>query len=728
MMKLIKFLLISVSALFVVADTLACYIPEYPVSDLYMYRVCESVPEEVEWINPMSKENCLAWQDITSQDIPLKDIYEVVYKMKLEEFEKLYRGVAIEHCNEFCKWITSKDTTILEFLYVAKTNEYIRSKVNSAWYYPTMDIGTQLSLEDVLDRALTSKDKKLRDRYLLQAVRALVSLERYADCMRLWIDEVSKLPEENVMRQLISPYIAGVEIRLKESGEWAKFSAQIEGVKSLQYRYDKSEEQLTEVQGLSLVCKRYPNNKQIPHLLQSFVRELEEDAYMLRYYDFYNIRNIYNTNYEELYSLSLKMAKNKSVKNRALWYYTLAFLSELNNKLSDASSFLSMAEKLVKDELLEGSIKVMRIYIDAKISKYDRAYERKLHNQLKWLDNKIAKDITEDVVDKVAEGAYEMQRGESFYYWNDMLRRIVLSVVSPRMIEAGKHVRALQLTNMADNRLLSLVDKQYIYYWGENSEEEYVPIKRRSFSLEEFRYSDEFNHLDYSNDFFQMIDTLGVNVAVKYYARTKNPQDEFDNFLNQRGYVTDDYLCDILGTKYLRNMRYTKALSYLSKVKYMGHLNVRMVYNPFSEKRVYGGEDNYFRFEFAKEMCKIEKQIANEKNPNIKAQLMVKYAIAIRNSFGFCWELTQYYKGERYYYPYEKYSPIAMKKAEKIVSEAMAMVTDCNVAAELNYQLCNFKTVAEEYPDTEKGKLVRGECDKLIDYHAESYRGKNYWD
>ena len=144
-----------------------------------------------------------------------------------------------------------------------------------------------------------------------------------------------------------------------------------------------------------------------------------------------------------------------------------------------------------------------------------------------------------------------------------------------------------------------------------------------------------------------------------------------------------------------------------------------MTWNPFSEKRINYEKEGYFKLDFANEMCSLEKLIQREKDANKKAQLMVKYAIAMRNSFGFCWELTQYYKGEREYLPFERYAPLARKKIEEIVSKAMGMVLDYNVASELNYQLCNFKTVAEEYSNSEKGELVRGECDKLIDYHAE---------
>ena len=143
-------------------DALACEGSPYPVSELFMYRVHAPQHDKDLGVNidiSVDKANCIAWQQLTSKDIPLKDIYEVVYKMPLDEFEKIYNDGPFNYFNKFSRWITNNDTTILEFLMLAKTNEYIRSRINSAWYYPTMTIGTKISIEEVLERSLASNDK-----------------------------------------------------------------------------------------------------------------------------------------------------------------------------------------------------------------------------------------------------------------------------------------------------------------------------------------------------------------------------------------------------------------------------------------------------------------------------------------------------------------------------------------------------------------------------------------
>ena len=48
--------------------------------------------------------------------------------------------------------------------------------------------------------------------------------------------------------------------------------------------------------------------------------------------------------------------------------------------------------------------------------------------------------------------------------------------------------------------------------------------------------------------FFEKIDRLGVDVAIRNVESIRVPTSEIDCFLNVRGYIGDDYLNDILGT------------------------------------------------------------------------------------------------------------------------------------------------------------------------------------
>lgn len=747
MNRLYRYLLISLFAL-VASDAIACYDETYSPAGYYMYRVYEEQPDinlSLYYQYPGSGINCKGWQQLTSETIPLEDIYKVVYTMSLKQIEDMRNAPKATYENKFAEWITKRDRSILDFLWLAKNNEYIRMERNSRWYYPTMKIDAPLTLEQVADMALDAKDKRLRDRYLLQAVRALFSLERYQECVDIWDVEVSKLPEDNLMRQMIKPYIAGAQFRVNNSQKAIEYFAQIGDVNSMLYCANRRDEELSTVEAIDLVYKYAPNSPYIAKTLQWYIRSLEPERGL--YDDISDSRVLEQTQIRiqcvnELLPFCVAKARAGKDENTAMWYYTAAFLSDLVGQTKQADSYLRLAESSRSTAYLNESIKVMRIYLDAKLSTYNSAYEAKLFEQLKWLDTKIANNITADVENEVAN-LYKMMRSESFYYWNDMMRRIVLSEVCPRMVQSGQTVRALQLANMADNRLLNLVDKAYYYYWDKN----YSPVDGVC-TMKQYRYNEElYNGQDYSNHFFELVDSVGVNTAVRYVNTVHKPKSEFDRYLNARGYVADDYLNDIVGTQYLRNMNYSKALEYLGAVSReynQGHLNTYMYYDPFSliEKETGNGEDygfTYdfligcdFKYDFAREMCSLEKSIATTKNPNRKAMLMARYAIGIRSSFDRCWALTQYYKGttfagcvmvEKRDWQSDKYTQAATKRYCQIFDSACEIATDKSIAAQIQYDLCNFKTVATKYADTPLGQYVKGECDNLYDHHVERRRG-----
>ena len=282
-MKSLRYLLISLLAILTTNEVFACWYEWYDVSGYYMYRVYEEAPKtapkmEIGKVFPEIEANCIGWQKLTSATIPLEDIYKVVYKMSLEDFEKICNNRKAKYENKFVEWITKKDTAILDFLRLAKANEYIRVKHNSRWYYPTMDIGINMSLEDVVEEALSVKDARLRDRYLLQAVRALFSLTRYEECVALWDNEVSKLPEDNLMRQLIQPYIAGAEFRLNHTDRAMEYFAHIGDVESLYYCANQLGHPTSKVGILEMVCRYAPNSPYIAQSLQRYIREVEPDG------------------------------------------------------------------------------------------------------------------------------------------------------------------------------------------------------------------------------------------------------------------------------------------------------------------------------------------------------------------------------------------------------------------------------------------------------------------
>ena len=700
-MKLTKYLLANLLIIFTINNMHACWEPSYIPAAHFMYRVSDPSSIKSEAL-PSYNENCIEWQKLSSHKISVDEISYVVYKMPIREFENIYDNRKKKYDNKFLEWITKRDTTLLNLLLVAKTTEYIRSQMCSKWYYPTMNIQSRFSLEDIINISLSSKDKKLRDRYLLQGMRALFTLERYDDCVNLWNDEISKLHRQNLMRRLSEDYYSGAEWEINHSKKSIEYFAQIGDIQSLLYCLDRAEENLSPIEALALLCQYNPNFENIPHTLQTFVKELEPIGAC-------GFQDVYEETYDAkiLYTLCLEMGANPKVKNQAMWYYTAAFLADLKGDTQNASNIISLAEKSKSSKFIDESIAVFRMYIDAKTSTYNNEYEQHLFRQLKWLDNKIVANITKDVRNETYSG-YKLICGLSYYYWNDMLRRILIAEVCPRMIESGKSVRALQLANMASNRLLGLVNKSNSYKYNK----------------------DGYNGFDYSNHFFEMIDSIGVENAKNYVASVFNPSSAFDKYLNARGYNDRNYLNDIIGTQYLRNMQYANAVKYLGKVSiaYNNHLNVDMLYDPFRVERSKKSSYRY-KYDFAKEMYRLE-GIMNSPttDSNTKANAMFQYALGLKNSFTNCWDLTQYYKGQYFWnqvnnkrkWESDALTIAATNKSKSLFALATETATDPEIKANIQYSLCNFRIVAEKYPNSSKGQLVRGACDNLRDYHIEN--------
>ena len=94
-MKSLKYTLaISLlAALWPAIPVLGCWGPWYLPKGYYMYRVVDNTENEsavFSQFNLNAVSNCREWQRYSSSDIPLTDIYQVVYKMSLEEFEAFH--------------------------------------------------------------------------------------------------------------------------------------------------------------------------------------------------------------------------------------------------------------------------------------------------------------------------------------------------------------------------------------------------------------------------------------------------------------------------------------------------------------------------------------------------------------------------------------------------------------------------------------------------------------
>lgn len=694
--------------------SLACgpYDRSYMADEYFTFRICGEdmsgggVRYNRSWREDSQMDNCRSWAKITSTGIPLEDIQQVVYHWEYDRLEKLHADAKIgkkKNDNAFADWlIRKKDTEITSFLLLAKKCEQTRAKQCSAWYYPVQGDEENTLLVEIVEKAKKYKGKRLFDRYTLQMMRALISLRQYNECLSIWLNRKNSF-HKGVIEEMAKNYAAGAYYHIGEITKAKRMFTETGDICSYVFCMNKEGKTYNRYDLLPILYRRDPNDKRLFYLIQ----------YMIHYgIEGYELDQHLKT----LYDFTLNVLDEGKAKNLAGWYYTASFLSDKLCDTVQALEYIRQARKLPAGQDLKDAIRVFDIYLKAKsVVKYDADFENYLYNELSWLDQKIVMNLDPATKKRIIRyGITYRNFGLSLYYWDDMMRKILLSQVVPKCIASGHQVRALQLLNMADNRLFNLMGKVYDYCsdsirdWG-NSQRICLSYRSR-WRLDYFPYND----YDYGNDFFINLDSLGVQHIERLIIRMRNPLCDFDRFLNERSYINMEYFYEIIGTQLLAAMRYEDAIYYLSQVsdEFMQTTNVSLYYRT---------EPKDYKLNFAQKMSALEQNIRRLKNPDDRAECMLAYAKELQNSIGSNWYLTRYYSGHWYAYPfYSQYQTDlydnAVKKFEYIKRKAFKTFTDAERAAKACYDWSLYKTAATKYPHTKTAEYIRGHCDILADY------------
>ena len=690
-------LAISLMVVPLVAD--ACWHPWTLYNSTSLFRL-----DNFKSVNKNIKEtNCRHWQSLTHRDIPLEDIEYVVYTMPLAEYEAFYAMAVYYEDNAFAQWIKRNDPEIMDFLLLAKRNEHMRFQYSSKWYYPTMKVGGPVSLEEIVEQSLGSQSVRLRDRYLLQAVRALTTLKRYDECLELWDREISLLPKDNFMRRLCYEYIAGAYYHTGDVERAMLMFASYGDTGSMYYIAKQQDMDLTTVDII-----RYSYLSGAP--LSKFSRDIRKmivDAETFPVVYEFGDKPVVTDEILAIRDLAIEAGGNPNCADRAQWLYIAAYIYMQQGNYTQAKALLSKAEKAPASDYMKESIKVLGIYLDALTATYSAAYEERLFEQIKWFEERVRLDFNSDDYD------YCMWHDFSENYWYSSMTRILSYTVAPRYLEMGNPARALQLMNFADylpykyvTSIDYYVDNDYGYWWTSSNIEEYR------------RERGTFNRIDYSTWFFNTINKQTPDAAIAYVERALNPISEFDRYLNKVGYTSPDFLYDIVGTLCLRHMRYQEAERYFSLVSldYQYMLNVMLKRDPFDALCPEGDRILDFRYRFATTMASLERGIEATTDINRRASLLVKFGIGMGNSVTTCWPLTYYGSSCNDDWRGDSVALALHNRAIISINEALSAFTDDELKAEALYTLGRHYTVVSNYGYTKKAEFVRRHCDNYYDY------------
>lgn len=739
-------------------DACGPYYPDDP-NYILMFRSCS--PElERQWQDGCrfqdyeKEQNCILWQNITSPSIPISDIEKVIYDARLSDINDLSSSSLSN--NKFAKWLSNPNhREDLEYIRIAKEIEEIREYMNNPWYYAYEGDDEHSRLTELKEICQDYKGSRHASRYSLQLIRLHFAVGDYKSCIDLWENRVSKFPQ-NIVTDMIASYVGGAYSRLGNRDKAIELFTQSQDIGSLislkVWNGVESNSNYTDerVKELEYIYNRFPNSPLLSIKLQEYVRNRESFVYNYEdwkdrgFHDPVLVKTYWKGDsliadaeqafYDELKRFAQKASRSNNCHQKGMWNYALSYLYFLDGDLNKGLSYLNRAEHSEATPFIKESIKALRILLDAQKASNSGVYLSKLQRDLRWLDEQMENDVK---LNPDNDWQYNNKLNWRVCYWQDVARKVLLGVVCPKMKQAGNHTLSIQLANYASNRIYQLAPLYKAYHYGYDD-----PDDKDSYDVilpfDEYRKSwSGRNYFDYQNQFFEFINNSNADDAAKYALRIKNPASELDKFFNERSYVDTDYIYDIVGTLYLREMNYEKATDWLSKVSsdYKQRMNIAkegyFKLDPFrfqSDKKHFISDSNDYKLRFAQEMARLDKMKNSDAEPNRKAESKIRYAIGLRNSFGKCWYLTAYgynmgwrcgkwyTSSDREGFKDNSYAQRAFKKVDALMEEAISEFTDSEKAAQAQLEMLNYATLMKQYPNTKAAAHILSRCDNLYDY------------
>jgi len=769
-MKSIKYIL-AISILTVTASPQieACgpYYAENP-DHIEIFRSCS--PElERQWQEGYrfqdyeKDENCKLWQTITSSSIPLSDIKDVIYSSRMSDLHDL-SGEKLAG-NQFAQWLSKPEhSEDSEYVLVAKEIEEVRDYMNNPWYYAYDGDEEHARLGELMKRCLAYTGKRHASRYALQMARLYFAKGDFKSCIKLWEDKVS-IMQQDIVTDMIASYVGGAYYRCGDRDKAIELFTRSQDIGSLislkawNDVEDKSEYTDTRVKQLEYIFNCFPNSPLLSVKLQEYVRARETFVYNFEDWkdrDFHDpvyvktywvgdslVADAEPVFYNELKQFARTVASSPKCRQKGLWQYALGYLYYLDGNTEQALTYLGKADNSDASPFIKESVRAFKFLMDARSTNNSSAYRRKLLAELKWLDNRMKNDVS---LRYDSNWQYSNKMNWSTCYWSDVARKVLLGNVCPKMSQAGNTALALQLANYAVNRIYQLSPLYEACHYGLDD-----PHDKETYNVilpfDEYRTTwTGPNYFDYSNRFFEMIDGVRADDAAAYAERIKKPATDLDRFLNERSYVDTDYIYDIVGTLYIREMNHEKASSWLAKVSsdYQNRTNIAkegyFKLDPFRyqiDKKHFISDSNDYKLRFAQEMAQLDKIIHSDAETNRKASAKIRYAIGLRNSFGKCWYLTEFgynlgddsdyesihsswrTQSDKDNFKDNTYAQQAYKKVDALMNEAIAEFTDSEKAAQAQLEMMNYATLMKKHPQSKAAAYIRSRCDNYYDYELQ---------
>lgn len=488
------------------------------------------------------------------------------------------------------------------------------------WYYPTKEDldKAKENLDEVTTAAKNYNGTKYADRYILLAMRAMFQSGQFDEVIKYYSESLSRIPAASDCLLLIDDLYAGALLRTGKQDEAMEIYAKINDNVSLSWCVAGKYEYKT----LMDTYNKNHNSKAIPWILIQFIDNIDFELGRKEFYSKDDsLQNIaIKRDADNFIAQANKIADSKATDAPALWKSAAAYCNYRLGNYNDAKKQADAAMSMSGGTSVKENARMTRLLIYAADPNYTPAYASFMLTELKWLRSKVKGDIENYI--------------ENF--------ETVLQAVKDKQLKAalgGLHAAICKTDPM-----------QYA----------------QSNGLGWFMSIDNPGTQDYSSKYFAALCDLSAAETTDFYNKF-DTRDELSKWLWGQIEHNPDYFNDLIGTKYLAEGDFQKAIPFLQAVP-MKFLNEQaiakyMVFRDYSkpkwvEIQLEGANINTWfddgdaevpalttnpKLDFCKEMVSLLNQASK---PEKAYELATRYYQASNN--GDCWHLAHYYHSNDY--------------------------------------------------------------------------------
>ena len=701
------------------ASASACWYFERPGTDNMIYRLYEDVTPYYMYQDNHSlvyaadveteADNLALWRRQTATKMSDGALRWYVYKSSAAELRE--RGAQAVS-------IFGRDGYRL--LVIAKECEAYRSYLNDPWYYPCRNDRMSQRMEPLLREAASYNGRRYASRYALQALRLMVAKGRYAEAVSYWEKRGRQIPHDAVW-DMAERHAACAYLHTGDTLTAASIYARQGDLMSLHHC------RLPREKVWNMVYDANPDSPFFKAELQFLLTHID-NRYMQRNEQEYRT---YGGDYflEMLeadrrdVSVALSVANraiaDRRSKNLAMWYYAKAAILDAMGRGDEALATARTGLALCpKGSFLATSMRVLRMYIEAQSCNYDADYIARLGDDLKWLNDNAHRHLTDSVRKRYAyereqiEGEWYTStvRFDNQFYWYDVMSRVLVDALVPRLIATGHSADAFLYANLG---VFWIMKNVYGRAESPNDPDPYITTT-------------------HSNAMVAMADTCRAADLIEAYRHIARPTRTIDRLVRSNGQAGKSYLCDLIGSRLIAEHNYALAAKWLRNVSrvYQRRMPAWKYYtrDPFcfrigwsTPKRHHTRQSYDYKLRFASEMARLKRIIDTSTNADERGEAMIRYGVGLRNQKEWCWALTRYGDSSANSYGTEP-DPDAwgtfydISDSKQMIEQGIATLKSRELKAHYLHLFARNKEVMDFYADTRTASDLRAHCDLWRDY------------